>query len=210
MKKNFLGLLCISMAVLTFGQNTSLGINGGIGNAWIKNYSNRKFKTAGNIGLCLIYSTKSNFGLGADLKYSIEGGKMVQNNVTTTTSIDYVRVPLKVMYFLGKYGQRVRPKISIGPSLGFLIGGETEIEGTIGSVPVTSSYKAKDLYKGFDIGLNASVGFNYRLVKYTWFLADINYYNGFSDIRKVQSSNSSKLSNNNLTLNVGVNWGLRR
>jgi hypothetical protein len=189
-----------------YSQSNSLGINAGFGHSWIKNYSDIKFKPHGNFGLSYIHSTEKNFGFGADLKYSIEGGKSESGSLITTTDLDYIRVPLKVMYFFGKYGQRVRPKIAVGPSLGFLVSGETTVENVANNTSAVT--QDKSYFNGFDIGITGAVGLNYRLVKNTWFTADVNYYNSFRDIREQNSGNTPRLSNNNIALNIGVNWGI--
>ncbi len=212
MKKGLLvaGLVLSTLAVFAQDrQNTSLGINAGFGHAWIKNYGDNKYMPAGNVGLSFIYSTKSSFGFGVDLKYSIEGSKTEGTTadvmVTNTSKLDYLRLPFKAMYFFGTPGTRVRPKISVGPSFGYLIGGEREIKMIAGGNTTANSVDAKELYDRFDIGLHAAAGINYRLVKNTWFMADLNYYNGFRNINKL---GGPKFNNNNIGLNVGVNWGL--
>ncbi len=208
-RKGFLATFITIGSLAATAQSNSLGINGGFGHAWFSNNTGSRFKPAANIGLSFIHSTKSSFGFGAELKYSVEGGKSVVNNVTRTTSLDYIRVPLKAMYFFGTPGKRIRPKISIGPSLGFLIGGEEEVESVSGTVTQTSVARSRDLYKHFDIGLNATAGLNYRLVKNTWFMADINYYKGFLNIREpLVGSTAPKRFNNNIGVNVGINWGI--
>ncbi len=216
--RKFFGTMVLSfLSVLVFGQSNSLGINAGFGRSAIKNYkshpgfasnfgvNNAESMPHGNVGLSYIHSTQTNFGFGADLKYSWEGGKAEneQLNLERSLSLQYVRVPLKVMYFFGKYGQRVRPKIYAGPSVGFLVAAKEEVEGA-------SNFKTdvKHQMNGFDIGVQGGVGLNYRLVKNTWFSADLNYYNSFRDIREQNSGGSLRLSNNTLALNVGVNWGI--
>lgn len=177
----------------------SLGPNAGVGASWLDNTSNRKSILAGNAGLSLVYSAAEHFGLGLDAKYSFEGGKYSFNNETTTADLNYVRIPLKFMYFFNSYGNRVRPKLFAGPSLGFLVGGTTKIETPV----LTRELKSKDYYKSVDLGLTAGAGLNIRMVKNTWFNADVNYLHGLTDIRP-----TSKQHNRGLGVNVGVNFGL--
>jgi outer membrane protein W len=207
MKQTLMLIVMSAFSVMCFSQSNSLGINAGLGHAWLKNYDNSKYKPAGNFGLSFIHSTETNFGFGADLKYSFEGGKkeatVGNTTVTNTTSLHYVRVPLKLIYFFGKYGQKVRPKISAGPSFGFLAGGKDKIE--VGNT--TTEYESKDRYEGFDMGIHGTAGFNYRLVARTWLVTDVVYYHGFKNILP-ETSSSPRLSNRNIGISVGVNWGI--
>jgi opacity protein-like surface antigen len=195
-------------------MKASLGPNAGFGGAWLSNFTGNKFKPSGNIGLALIYSGKSNFGFGADLKYSFEGVK----SETTMSGIkseydidlDYIRVPLKAMFFFGKYGQRLRPKVTVGPTLGFLVGGNRrrKITSSNGTFTEDVVQKSTDIFKSFDLGLNASAGINYRLVKNTWFSADVAYVHGLMDVRKDKGGDTRNYMNRNLGLNLGVYFGL--
>jgi outer membrane protein W len=201
----------------------SMGPNAGFGGSWIDNFTPSKYKPAGNVGLSLIYSTKSSFGMGADVKYSFEGGKReYQTTVPGTTlttveeaNLNYVRVPIKAMWFFNKYGDRVRPKIALGPSFGFLVGGKTTANTTTstGSSVSNSSVDSKDYWDDFDLGLTGSVGLNYRLVKYTWLSADISYFHGLTDAREDSQRGAGyaadkQYKNRNLQFNLGVNFGL--
>jgi phage anti-repressor protein len=204
MKKFLLGfILMAGIGASCYAQNISLGPTAGFGHSWIDNLDGSRYHPAGNVGIGLVYSNESNFGFGADVKFSIEGTKTETTLATTTINLDYIRVPLKLMYFFGKYGDKVRPKITVGPSFGFLIGGNRKLE--IGTATLKTD--ANDLYNTVDIGVNGSFGINYRLIKNTWFFTDINYYHGISDIVKNNSS-SINYKNRNIGLNIGVNFGL--
>lgn len=201
MKKVLLALMIsIGFSLVAGAQSKfSLGPNAGIGTSWLDNTTNRKSKLAGNVGLSLVYSAATHFGIGLDAKYSFEGGKYT-NVQPVTVDLNYIRVPLKAIYFFGNYGSAVRPKVYVGPSFGFLTGGETKVE-----LPGnTQILKSKDLYKSFDFGVTAGAGLNIRLVKNTWFNADVNYLHGITDIRKPEVNEH----NRNLGVNLGVNFGL--
>ncbi|HEX8331934.1 MAG TPA: porin family protein [Segetibacter sp.] len=211
MRKYVLGVVLSTISLAGVAQSNSLGINAGFGHSWIKNHQDVQFNPAGNFGVSFVHSTKTNFGFGADLKFSLEGGQ--EETVSTpkvehTTDLNYIRVPLKAIYFFGNYGQRLRPKVHVGPSLGFLVGAHDERKNTATGA-ITEDRKSDDDYHNFDIGLQGGVGFNYRLVKNTWFTTDLNYYNGFKGIRQpLVGSNSPRYVNNNVALNIGVNWGI--
>jgi hypothetical protein len=147
----------------------------------------------------LVYSATQSFGIGLDVKYSLEGGKYSFNNQNTTADLNYFRVPLKAIYFFGKYGNRVRPKVYVGPSFGFLAGGKTTIESSAAKIEVAS----KDYYQSFDFGVTAGAGLNVRVARNTWFNGDLNYLHGINDVIK-----NSGMHNRNISLSVGVNFGL--
>lgn len=180
-------------------QNLSFGPTAGFGHSWLSNSNNSQYHAAGNVGATLTYSSAPHIGFGTEFKYSIEGGKDERGSTKTTTRLDYIRIPLKVIYFFGEYGDRVRPKIAAGPSFGFLTGGKFEVN------DIESTAAVKDVYKSFDAGLTASAGLNYRLVKNTWFVADVNYYHGLSNINDITAT---KVKNRNIGLNIGVNFGI--
>ncbi len=207
MKKVLLVMIISSGFSMIAGAQSkfSLGPNAGVGTSWISNTTGSKGKLAGNVGLSLVYSAAEHFGLGLDAKYSFEGDKAEQNNVTTTFDLNYLRVPLKAIYFFNSYGNRIRPKIYAGPSFGFLMGGDTKVENNGSAISVA---KSKDLFNSFDFGVTAGAGLNIRLVKSVWFNADINYLHGISDVVKNSISNDNNAHNRNVGINVGVNFGL--
>lgn len=219
MKKYILLFLVAGLSLGANAQRFSLGPNAGVGATWIDNFDDKMGKTHGNVGLSLIYSAIDNFGIGLDLKYSLEGGKreyttnipLAGGNFRTIdeASLNYLRVPVKAMFFFGKYGNKVRPKIAVGPSFGFLMGGnlKSETTGPNGSVTATTEMEPDDHFEGFDFGLHGSAGINYRLMERTWFVADVAYNHGLSDIRKDNTTNT-KWHNRNIGINIGVNFGL--
>jgi hypothetical protein len=202
MKKVLLAIIVSSGFSFFAGAQSkfSLGPNVGVGASWLDNTPNRKTKLAGNVGLSLVYSAAEHFGIGLDAKYSFEGGKYSLGNQPVTVDLNYFRLPLKAIYFFGTYGHKVRPKVFVGPSFGFLTGGQRTIERPNLTPLVQNS---KDLYKTFDVGVTAGAGLNLRLARNIWFNADLNYLHGLSDLTE-----QAKEHNRNFGVNVGVNFGL--
>lgn len=189
-----ISVLCV---VLSHAQlNLSAGPNAGFGHAWLNHDGDNKYRPAGNFGIAFVYSHNNHVGFGLDLKYSIEGGKKKFPTTDVTTRLNYLRIPVKGIYFFRDYGASLRPKISLGPSFGFLVGGKQEI----GSVETD----VKDQYKSFDIGLLGSVGLHYNLVTNTWLHFDISYYHGFSDVWEGEAFRK----NRNIGVNLGVAFGI--
>lgn len=176
--------------------NISVGPNAGFGHTWISGAGDNGYQPAGNFGLALVYSHNNHVGLGVDLKYSIEGGKKEFANTESKTRLNYVRIPVKAIYFFRDYGASLRPKISLGPSLGFLVGGKNKVGSTETDV--------KDRFNTFDVGLLANAGLHYNLVTNTWLHFDVNYYHGFSDISEAAEKNK----NRNIGVNLGVAFGI--
>lgn len=185
-----------SLAFVHAQLNLSVGPNAGFGHAWTSGSGDNRYHPAGNFGVAVVYSHNNHVGLGLDLKYSIEGGKKEFANVDVTTRLNYLRIPIKGIYFFRDYGASFRPKISLGPSFGFLVGGKKEV----GSVETD----AKDLYNSFDFGLLGSAGFHYNLVTNTWLHFDVSYYHGLSDVSETAETNK----NRNIGVNVGVAFGI--
>lgn len=205
-----LALMAIPVALGLSGKvnaqdNLSLGPSAGFGHTWLSNSSNTGYQPAGNLGLSLVYSPLTHWGFGADLKWSIEGGKTSTDNNSVRTRLDYIRIPVKAYYFFGEYGQRLRPKVALGPSMGFLVGGTRETETVDGDVKHITKIKAKEVANSFDIGLATAAGINYRLVERTWLNLDLNYYHGFSDVSK---NENIEQHNRNIGINVGVTFGI--
>lgn len=185
-------------------QHISLGPTAGFGHGWIStdnapaNYKAR-FHADYNVGAKLVYSIVSNWGVSADVLFSGEGGtRGIDKNNKQIDRINYLRIPLQAIYFFGKYGDRIRPKISVGPSFGFVLGGK---EKQYQNADLIREVQIKPLINSFDIGLNAAVGANIRVCKKTWLNTDISYYNGFKNI-----STSSVVNNKQrgVMLNIGV------
>lgn len=183
-------------------QTFSIGPSAGFGHSWVSNTSgDGKFNPAWNAGVSFIYSTKSNFGIGADVKYSAEGNKTSTSGVTNTINANYVRVPVKLIYFFGEQGKAVRPKISAGPSFGFLTAANqtTDVEGASVKTDI------KNDVRNFDFGVTAAAGLNFRLAPRTWLNTDLAFYQGLTDMTK---NNNSTQHNANLGVNVGLLLGL--
>lgn len=200
MKKTFFAFVALlSFATAKAQLNVSVGPVAGFGHSWISGGENNRYKPSGNFGLQLYFSPTEHLGIGGDFKYSIEGGATEIGGVKYATRLNYLRVPITGIYFFNNYGDRLRPKISLGPSIGFLIGGNLQADGT------ETSFDVKDNYKNIDFGIVGNVGVHYRLITNTWITFDLNYYNGLSDITETAATN---VKNRNIGVNVGLAFGI--
>lgn len=225
MKKYLFGFVCSSLLVATAtaqtttttttatttsssssgGSKFSMGPVVGAGYTGVSGLKNTKFKVGGDAGLAMVYSAAEHFGIGLDVLYSLEGMKQdgpdpldVTHTITYNLNLNYIRVPLKAIYFFNQYGNSVRPKIFVGPSFGFL----TTAKVKSGSYPQTD---VKDNAKSTDVGIIGGVGSNFRLAPKTWLNLDLSYTQGLTN---TYVSGTEDHKNMHAFLNVGVNFGL--
>ena len=203
--KKILIVFAVLLAVSDLSaQNLSFGLNGGIGHSWTsieKGSFERRLHPYYNLGGKMVYSFVTNWGVSADVRFSSEGHTVGNDNDNKTVfRANYLRVPIQGIYFFGKYGDRVRPKISIGPSLGFLVGGKLR---NIANGNEQAEMKATSYLKTLDFGVNVAAGGNVRIGPATWLNLDLAYYHGVTDI---VDNNQVKGKNRNLGVNVGVTF----
>lgn len=206
MKRASVIILFLATVLAASAQSMSLGPTIGI-NSWAD--ANNNAKVGLNAGATFTYSVSAHWAFGIEAKYSMEGGgKTVDNKIANITE-DFIRVPLKIMYFFGERGQRFRPKLYAGPSFGFLVGGKINAS-YLGS---NFEFNSEDYLNKTDFGLLVGTGFNYRLSPGTWLNVDLGYTGGLKNIVDGNSSSSSISStiipnthNHNVALNVGVSF----
>lgn len=201
----------LAAAVTGFAQQTSIGITVGSGTGWMSNTGQHVVhKESCNVGATFMYSTNNHWGVAADIKYSREGYKHTYDGTLAyegkkmdeRVSSDFIRVPIRAIYFFNDNSHAVRPNISLGPSFGFLTGGKirNEDEHTI-----YSKTPVKDQYKSFDFGFQGTLGLNFKLAEALWLSTDIAYYQG---LLKQNKNGSNNMMNSNLVLNLGLRIGV--
>lgn len=216
MKKMILSAAAILLAGAAFAQkkandklasHLSIGPVVSFGHSWVSNFDNLRFKPSPAAGIGLVYSKNEHWGLGVQLLASHEGYKYEVPNGrggTTIGSVNpvYLRLPLQVTYFFGKFGDKVRPKVYAGPSVALRVAEQQFIDGSDVNLD-------EDIFGRGDFGLTAGGGANIRIGKLTWLNIDAGYYHGFIDvIPESATGNNDFNGNRNLRLNVGLMWGL--
>ena len=197
--KTILAFAFLAFAASVQAQNISIGPTVGIQHSWISadlpESSMNTLHMGFNGGIALVYSTESHFGLGGDLKYSQEGvsiqSELAGIKTVTDWNTSYLRIPLRLIYFFGEYGNAFRPKVFAGPTMGLLLSSKSQ------------DIDVKDTTNDFDLGVHAGVGLNIRIWERIWLNTDITYTQGLSD---VTVSDTDKITNHNG--NVGLNAGL--
>lgn len=142
--------------------------------------------------------TKSIY-LRPGLQFSMMGGKggdlKVLNN-DLTMSINYIQVPINILYKLGKAGDG-RFYAGIEPYLGFAIGGKYKLSGNNTDLKIGSD-AAKDDVKPLDFGAGVKVGYELPMGLYF----DAAYLIGLTN--NLPGGNSdNKMSNRNISIGVG-------
>lgn len=203
MLKRYLILSIILVLVNTsgFSQYITFGRAFSFGHAFISEKDvQHKFLFSLTGGLSITYAKQANYGFAADLVYSSEGSKTAHNlggiNTENKIKLSYIRVPLKAIYFLGDYGDNMRPKVFAGPSFAFLVGAESNKENTY------------DLFKKIDAGLHIGIGANKLICDRIWLNTDITYTQGLIDITKDNTGEINR--NGNIRMNISLLLGTNR
>lgn len=191
-------------------QNLSLGVVGSVGHSWTSNTGgDRDFKFAPALGIGMVYSHNQHWGYASELLVSHEGFKndyYVGNGAYQKMTINpvYLRMPMHIVYFFGKYGDRVRPKVFAGPTLGLKLDEKQWYSNNYNGEGTMSN---TDYFRTFDIGINAGAGANFRIGRNTWLNADVSYTHGLMDAIK-DNVNGDYNGNRAIRGTVGVMWGL--
>ena len=211
-------LLAAFSALLFLSQSsdaqiyTSIGDKFTFGHSWTvgNRTDNQKYKfhpsvQVGRMGR-LNFGQNVNLGLGTF--FSTEGVSFKDDNSNTTTEqrMNYIRVPLIATFDLGNSANRVLPRISVGPSVGFLVGGKslikTEEDALVG-------YKTTKLMSTkVDAGINASLGVNVKIANGLILSHDITYYHGLVENKYntglAGMANAPSFTHRNLGISMGM------
>lgn len=210
MKHIIASALLLGLMTHSKAQNLSLGPISGFNHTWLTGtQSNRVFNPGGTIGGRLTYSFTPSWGVGTDLLFSLEGVRTkTETSIATTTrdaNMHYLRLNPRMIYFFGDLGDRLRPNIYAGTTFGALIGGNTitTVNGYSEGPSVETKTKTSEIYNGFDAGLFAGAGLNYRIGKAIWLNTEATYSNGLVDLTK---SDNSWSASRGVAFNVGVTF----
>ena len=203
-------LLGISLSVATAQQRFSVGPRVG---ANLSSFAGRSegnsYRSGLAAGMFVMYSSLNHFGISVDALYSQLGANyaatdaLSQTPITYKQRLTYIEVPIALRYFLTPSG-KFRPNLFVGPSLGFLVKGESLPTERLGilfpTIDNTSSFRPLDL------GLTAGVQLNFPgFDERQRFLIDGRYRYGLNDVRK---DNSANWHNSAFTLTLGYSFGV--
>ena len=206
-----LGLLllsiCISMAVRA-QKIVTIGHTASIGNSWLSNgdgftpgYDDQQLHVSYGIGMRMLASIHPNWGISSDIKFSSEGGTFGReaSDARMVYRANYLRHALQGVYFFGERGNRVRPKLSVGPSVAIFAGGKTKLKDA--GTENMPEMKSKNIFKTWDFGLTGAAGVNIRLKESVWLSAEGAYYHGLTNANDLSSQ---KMHHRGLGFNIGL------
>jgi outer membrane protein W len=221
MKKIIALILIMISGINVFGQQASAGIKAGANFSSLSNVDAAKTLTGLTAGGFFVYSIVEHFGVSADVLYSGEGAKFSNQystasqvvNTETNLRLNYIRVPLLANVFFGQLGDRIRPKICLGPNFGFLMSVKnkttvTTLEGNVLNEE-TTTVKDKNGYAGFDLSAIVGAGINYRMNDKTWLNLELKYNVGATDVNEVKPLyTTDAVKNKGLAIAAGIAFGL--
>lgn len=180
-----------------------------IGHSWtVGNRTNENMKYAFHptvqFGRTALYNFSDNVGIGLGTFFSSEGGRFKltdgSQEARAEQRMNYIRIPLGAMFTFGDPANRVRPRLGIGGSAGFLVGGKTylinEDDAFIGAKTT------KIMSTKVDAGANASLGFSVRVADGFLINHDINYYHGLVE-NKYDDMDMPSFTHRNVGLSMG-------
>lgn len=193
-----LSVVCLSAQIT---KNFSIGPRVGVNFATLTNTDNKQANIGIAAGITSTYSINTRTGLSFDALYSKEGVQ-TDSEPTIKTDLDYLRLGLAFNLFFRDLEDNFRPKIYVGPTLGFLLSAETEVEDD------DSGTDIKDNFKSTDFGLMVGLGFNYRLGNNTWLNVDGRFLPGLTNVVENKPSGADAVRNQNLQFSIGLAFGL--
>lgn len=150
---------------------------------------NSKRLTGLSAGIFANYSINEKIGLNVKALFSQMG--ISNSELDQSLRLNYIQIPLSGVYFFGQTGDKFRPKVYLGPYVGFLMSAKVD------------DVDVKNYYKSIDFGGQVGLGFNYSLKSRTWLNVDAGYAAGFSNI--IDTSNGDG-KNNAISVNVGLSF----
>ena len=203
MKKLFIFQIALCSLITMNAQNARFGITAGTAIA------SQKYKASGiNIsgdskvgftaGLFANLGLSENFAFQPGLNFVQKGSKISSGGATATQTLNYIEVPLNVLYrtpagsghFFG----------GVGPALGYGVSGTAKSDGESQDVHFGSS--DTDDYKPFEFSGNILAGFEFS----NGFLVSANYNHGFNNILNGGGSDASA-KNSYIGIRIGYMFG---
>jgi hypothetical protein len=184
------GLLTTSQAIAQ--ENVSIGPVVGLSVANFRGNTSAignetDWKPGLTVGGFYNYSSKTGFGFTGQLLFTQMGAQ-----------INNIQLPLLATFFFGRYGDAVRPKVFLGPSLNFMVGARDKNGNNL------NGDSNNRVYNPFDLGLTFGAGVHIRLQEKIWLNLDARYGLGLLDVSK----DSNKMHNSNWGLNAGISFPL--
>jgi hypothetical protein len=157
---------------------------------------NTGFGIGGRVGAVAEIAFTKNLYFRPGLQFSMLGGKDGDYPSGTTITINYLQLPLNVVYKLGKEGEG-RFYFGVTPYLGYALGGKYK-NSTISESLKIGSDDATDNVKALDFGAGVKVGYELPM----GFYADAAFLQGLSN-NQPGGNSDNKMTNRIITVGVG-------
>lgn len=215
MKRFFLALLAalpLGAAAQSPLSYFSIGPVGNIGASWITQWpGDNENSTFVAGGVDVTYSRAEHIGFGADLTVTREGfdARYAISGLTRNLEVTpvYLRFQPKVIYFFNSWGDAVRPKIWLGPSVGLRLDESSDLNPDRPLFAEEEQELGKAIFSRVDAGVTGGAGFNVRIARGTWFTLGAAYYHGVVDVIDDEFTQRDSY-NRHLSAMVGLNFGL--
>ncbi len=153
-------------------------------------------------GARLTYSRNEDWGISADLSFAGQGAHLFTQETRYRYRLNYFRPTLQAFFLFGDPDNRIRPKAAIGPSFGFLTGGQTRIKKDNETIMRVAS---KDNFKDTDFGFTGTLGAAMRLNERVFLHTAFNYYHSIYNIHLI----AQKVYNRSISFTTGVSFTLK-
>lgn len=195
------GLLSAGLASAQIGIAPEIGLNlASLNGKGGGESMSSGMKIGGRVGAMVEFGLTKNIYLRPGLQYSMLGGKNGDLNegmdVDVTETINYLQVPVNVLYKFGKPGEG-RFYVGLVPYVGFALSGKAKVDDLSVDLEIGSD-EIKDDVKPLDFGAGIKVGYELPMGLY----ADASYMLGLSN-NLPGGDSDNKMSNRNITIGVG-------
>jgi hypothetical protein len=198
-----LAAFLIMMTALQVSSQTklSIGIHAGLNfaGASITPSQTTGTRTGIIIGGMVDIGISKEFSVAPGLQYISKGASTNEGGFTSSTSLNYLEIPVVVMYKFE--ANEFMPHVFAGPCFAFNLSANSETSGGGGS----SSSDVSSSLGAFDMGLLFGTGTEYKLKTGMGLYLDIGYAFGLSNVSK---ESSVSVKNNGLRLTAGVKFSL--
>jgi len=195
-KKVYLALIfTFILGSISYAQPLSMGPVLGANFMSISNTTNAQPIVGLRAGGFLNYSIDEKWGINAKLLFSQMGA--ARENSEYTARLNYIQLPLSLVYFFGQSGDKLRPKLFLGPYLGYLLNAKDNNGNKI------LAQNGNDLYSKLDFGGQIGAGLNYIISDRTWLNIDASYSSSFVSIIDAADP---KNRNNGFQFTAGISF----
>lgn len=191
-------LLTLGLSNAFSQENVSIAPIAGVSLANLHgDIANTDTKAGLTIGGFYNYSSKTGFGFSGQLLFTQLGAQTM--NKSDEINLNYIQAPLLFTFFFGRYGDRLRPKLFVGPSLNFLVSAKNKNGNNI------DGNSNNSVYNVFDLGISGVGGLNYELSSKVWLNLGVRYGLGLLDVTK---DPTTSIQNRNFGINFGLSFPL--